>query len=35
MTKAPPEMRDCPECTTSIPVAARRYPQCTAQLGAA
>jgi large conductance mechanosensitive channel len=24
--------RDCPECTSSIPVAARRCPQCTAQI---
>jgi large conductance mechanosensitive channel len=24
--------RDCPECTTSIPIAAQRCPQCTAQI---
>ena len=24
--------RDCPECTMSIPVAARRCPQCTSDL---
>jgi len=24
--------RDCPECTMSVPVAARRCPQCTAQI---
>ena len=24
--------RDCPECTMSIPVAARRCPECTAQI---
>jgi large conductance mechanosensitive channel len=24
--------RDCPECTMSIPVAARRCPQCTAEI---
>jgi len=27
--------RDCPECTMSIPVAARRCPQCTAEITAA
>jgi large conductance mechanosensitive channel len=25
-------MRDCPECTSSIPIAARRCPECTAQI---
>ena len=24
--------RDCPQCTMSIPVAARRCPECTAQI---
>ena len=24
--------RDCPECTSSIPIAARRCPECTAQI---
>ena len=27
--------RDCPECTMSIPVAARRCPQCTAEIASA
>jgi large conductance mechanosensitive channel len=27
--------RDCPECTMSIPVAARRCPECTAQVAPA
>jgi len=27
-----PERRPCPECTTEIPAAARRCPQCTAVL---
>ena len=27
--------RDCPECTMSIPVAARRCPECTAQIAPA
>ena len=27
-----PTVKACPECTTEIPVAARRCPQCTAQL---
>jgi large conductance mechanosensitive channel len=27
-----PSVKDCPECTTKIPVAARRCPQCTAVL---
>ncbi|MDQ6836623.1 MAG: MscL family protein [Actinomycetota bacterium] len=26
------EIKNCPECTTAIPVDARRCPQCTAQL---
>jgi large conductance mechanosensitive channel len=27
--------RDCPECTMSIPIAARRCPECTAEITAA
>jgi large conductance mechanosensitive channel len=27
-----PSVKDCPECTTKIPAAARRCPQCTAVL---
>jgi large conductance mechanosensitive channel len=27
--------RDCPECTMSVPVAARRCPECTAQIAPA
>ena len=27
--------RDCPECTMSIPVAARRCPECTAEIAPA
>jgi large conductance mechanosensitive channel len=27
--------RDCPECTMSIPIAARRCPECTAQIAPA
>jgi large conductance mechanosensitive channel len=30
-----PEMRACPECTTDIPVRARRCPNCTATIAAA
>ena len=29
-----PDIKECPECTTEIPVKARRCPQCTAQLSA-
>ena len=29
-----PDTKECPECTSAIPVKARRCPQCTAQLGA-
>jgi large conductance mechanosensitive channel len=29
-----PTTKDCPECTTEIPIAARRCPHCTAQLSA-
>ena len=27
--------RDCPECTMSIPIAARRCPECTAEIAPA
>ncbi len=27
--------RDCPECTMSVPIAARRCPQCTAEIAPA
>jgi large conductance mechanosensitive channel len=30
-----PESKDCPECASAIPVAARRCPLCTSQLSAA
>lgn len=30
-----PDTKECPECTSAIPVKARRCPQCTAQLAAA
>jgi large conductance mechanosensitive channel len=30
-----PEEKECPECTSAIPIAARRCPQCTAQLATA
>jgi len=30
-----PDSKECPECTSTIPVKARRCPQCTAQLSAA
>ena len=30
-----PDSKECPECTSTIPVNARRCPQCTAQLAAA
>jgi large conductance mechanosensitive channel len=33
--KDDPSVRNCPECTTSIPAAAKRCPQCTAVLPAA
>jgi large conductance mechanosensitive channel len=29
-----PSTKECPECTSAIPLAARRCPMCTAQLGA-
>ncbi len=30
-----PDTKECPECTSAIPLKARRCPQCTAQLDAA
>ncbi len=33
--KEVPDTRDCPECTSTIPVRATRCPQCTAQIGTA
>ena len=30
--KEDPDTKECPECTSAIPVKARRCPQCTAQL---
>jgi large conductance mechanosensitive channel len=33
--KEDPDTKECPECTSVIPVAARRCPECTAQIGAA
>jgi large conductance mechanosensitive channel len=27
-----PNTKECPECTSAIPIAARRCPHCTAQL---
>ncbi len=30
-----PDTKECPECTSAIPVKARRCPQCTAQLAGA
>ncbi|MGZ4203167.1 MAG: large conductance mechanosensitive channel protein MscL [Thermoleophilaceae bacterium] len=32
--KEDPDSKECPECTTVIPIKARRCPQCTAQLAA-
>ncbi|HWF72373.1 MAG TPA: large conductance mechanosensitive channel protein MscL [Solirubrobacteraceae bacterium] len=29
---ADPDVKECPECTSEIPIRARRCPQCTAQL---
>jgi large conductance mechanosensitive channel len=29
-----PDTKECPECTSAIPIKARRCPQCTAQLAA-
>ena len=31
-TREDPAVKDCPECTSTIPAAARRCPQCTAHL---
>jgi len=33
--QADPETKECPECTSAIPIGARRCPQCTAQLAGA
>jgi large conductance mechanosensitive channel len=30
--KEDPDTKECPECTSAIPIRARRCPQCTAQL---
>ena len=30
-----PSVKDCPECTSTIPLKARRCPECTAQLATA
>jgi large conductance mechanosensitive channel len=30
--KEDPDTKECPECTSAIPTAARRCPQCTSQL---
>jgi large conductance mechanosensitive channel len=32
--KEDPDSKECPECTTVIPINARRCPQCTAQIAA-
>jgi large conductance mechanosensitive channel len=29
-----PDTKECPECTSAIPIKARRCPQCTAQIAA-
>jgi large conductance mechanosensitive channel len=34
-TEEDPDTKECPECTTVIPLAARRCPQCTVQLSPA
>ena len=34
-TKEDPTTKDCPECTSAIPIKARRCPECTAQIGEA
>jgi large conductance mechanosensitive channel len=31
----PPNSKDCPQCATSIPIAAKRCPNCTSELKAA
>jgi large conductance mechanosensitive channel len=33
--KAEPTVKECPECTLNIPIAATRCPECTAVLGTA
>jgi large conductance mechanosensitive channel len=30
-----PDTKECPECTSAIPVRARRFPQCTSELSVA
>jgi large conductance mechanosensitive channel len=30
-----PDEKECPECTSAIPIKARRCPQCTAEIGTA
>jgi large conductance mechanosensitive channel len=32
--KEDPATKECPECTTAIPLRARRCPQCTSELAA-
>ena len=32
VTEEDPDTKSCPECTSAIPIKARRCPQCTAQL---
>jgi large conductance mechanosensitive channel len=34
-SKEDPDSKECPECTSAIPVRARRCPECTAELTAA
>jgi large conductance mechanosensitive channel len=34
-TQEDPDTKECPECTSAIPVKARRCPQCTTQLATA
>jgi large conductance mechanosensitive channel len=34
-TKEDPTTKDCPECTSAIPLGARRCPECTAEIGVA
>jgi large conductance mechanosensitive channel len=34
-TQEDPDEKECPECTSAIPVRARRCPQCTAVLSEA
>jgi large conductance mechanosensitive channel len=32
-TQEDPTTKDCPECTSTIPIKARRCPECTAEIG--